>query len=43
LTVVLVVVSLAMAVTTLPRSGPYYQGGCAGYPYTDAAAYIPRD
>jgi hypothetical protein len=32
-----------MAVTTLPRSGPYCQSGCVGYPYTDAAAYVPRD
>jgi hypothetical protein len=37
------VVSLAMAVTTLPRSGPYCQNGCVGYPYTDAAAFVPRD
>lgn len=43
LTVVLAVVSLAIAVTTPPRSGPYCQGGCVGYPYTDAAAYVPRD
>jgi hypothetical protein len=43
LTAVLAVVSLAMAVTTLPRSGPYCQSGCVGYPYTDAAAYVPRD
>jgi len=43
LTAVLAVVSLAMAVTTFPRSGPYCQSGCVGYPYTDAAAYVPRD
>jgi hypothetical protein len=43
LTALLAVVSLAMAVTTLPRSGPYCQSGCVGYPYTDAAAYVPRD
>jgi hypothetical protein len=43
LTAVLAVVSLAMAITTLPRSGPYCQSGCVGYPYTDAAAYVPRD
>jgi hypothetical protein len=43
LTSVLAVVSLAMAVTTLPRSGPYCQSGCVGYPYTDAEAYVPRD
>jgi hypothetical protein len=43
LTPLMAVVSLAMAVTTLPRSGPYCQSGCVGYPYTDAAAYVPRD
>jgi hypothetical protein len=43
LTALMAVVSLAMAVTTLPRSGPYCQSGCVGYPYTDAAAYVPRD
>jgi hypothetical protein len=43
LTAVLAVVSLGMAVTTLPRSGPYCQGDCVGYPYTDATAYVPRD
>jgi hypothetical protein len=37
------VVSLAMSITTLPRSGPYCQSGCVGYPYTDAAAFVPRD
>jgi hypothetical protein len=43
LTAVMAVVSLIMAVTTPPRSGPYCQSGCVGYPYTDAAAYVPRD
>jgi hypothetical protein len=43
LTVLMAVVSLAMAVTTLPRSGPYCQSGCVVYPYTDAAAFVPRD
>ena len=43
LTALVAAVSLAMAVTTLPRSGPYCQSGCVGYPYTDAAAYVPRD
>jgi len=37
------VVSLAMAITTLPRSGPYCRSGCVGYPYTDGAAFVPRD
>jgi hypothetical protein len=43
LTSLMAVVSLAMAVTTLPRSGPYCQSGCVGYPYTDVAAFVPRD
>jgi hypothetical protein len=43
LTAGMAVISLAMAVTTPPRSGPYCQSGCVGYPYTDAAAYVPRD
>jgi hypothetical protein len=42
-TAVLAAISLVMAVTTLPRSGPYCQSGCVGYPYTDAAAFVPRD
>lgn len=43
LTAFMAVVSLAMAVTTLPHSGPYCRSGCVGYPYTDAAALVPRD
>jgi hypothetical protein len=43
LTALMAVVSLTMAVTTPPRSGPYCQSGCVGYPYTDAAAYVPSD
>jgi hypothetical protein len=43
LTALMAVISLAMAVTTPPRSGPYCQSGCVGYPYTDAVAYGPRD
>jgi hypothetical protein len=43
LTAFMAVVSLAIAVTTLPRSGPYCQSGCVGYPYTDVAALVPRD
>ncbi|PRY32385.1 hypothetical protein [Pseudosporangium ferrugineum] len=33
----------ATAVTTPPRSGPYCRSGCIGYPYTEAAAFVPRD
>jgi hypothetical protein len=43
LTAVMAAVSLGMAITTLPRSGPYCQNGCVGYPYTDVAAFVPRD
>jgi hypothetical protein len=43
LTAFMAVVSLAIAVTTLPRSGPYCQNGCVGYPYTEVAAFVPRD
>jgi hypothetical protein len=42
-TALMAAISLAMAVTTLPRSGPYCRSGCVIYPYTDAAAYVPRD
>lgn len=43
LTAVIAVISLGMAVTTLPHSGPYCQSDCVGYPYTDVAAFVPRD
>jgi hypothetical protein len=36
-------VSLATAITTPPRSGPYCRSACVAYPYTDAAAFVPRD
>ncbi|HET7397156.1 MAG TPA: hypothetical protein VFJ94_01440 [Intrasporangium sp.] len=36
-------VALGMAVTTPPRSGPWCTAGCVASPYTDAAAYVPRD
>jgi hypothetical protein len=42
-TALMAAVSLATAITTPPRSGPYCQSGCVGYPYTDVAAFIPRD
>jgi hypothetical protein len=32
-----------MAVTTPPRSGPYCSTNCIPYPYTEAAAFVPRD
>jgi hypothetical protein len=42
-TAIAAAVSLAMAVTTPPRSGSNCRGDCIGYPYTDAAAFVPRD
>jgi hypothetical protein len=36
-------ISLGMAIMTPPRSGPFCQGDCVGYPYADVAAYVPRD
>src|ERR1039458_9998749 len=34
--------ALALAVTTPARSGPFCRTACIGYPYTDAAAFVPR-
>ena len=42
-TAIVAAVSLAIAVMTPARSGPNCRGGCIGYPYTDAAAFVPRD
>jgi hypothetical protein len=41
--VVVGVVGLSVAVTTPPRSGPYCRSDCVTYPYTDVAAFVPRD
>lgn len=35
--------ALVTGFTTPPRSGPFCQTGCLAYPYTDAAAFVPRD
>jgi hypothetical protein len=43
LTAALAAAALAMAVTTPPRSGPYCSMSCIAYPYTNAAAFVPRD
>jgi hypothetical protein len=43
LTAALAAAALAMAVTTPPRSGPYCSMSCITYPYTNAAAFVPRD
>ena len=32
-----------LASTTPPRSGPFCSDGCLGPPYTDVAAFVPRD
>jgi len=42
-TAMVAAVSLATGITTPPRSGPNCHGGCVAYPYTDAAAFVPRD
>ena len=36
-------ISLAVGVSTPVRSGPWCSDGCIAYPYTDAAAFVPRD
>ena len=35
--------ALVSGFTTPPRSGPFCRADCLGYPYTDAAAFVPRD
>jgi hypothetical protein len=37
------VASLAVGIMTPPRSGPNCLSECVGYPYTDAASFVPRD
>lgn len=41
-TAVFGVASLALAVNTPPRSGPSCGTACIGYPYTEAAQFVPR-
>ena len=43
LTFVTTSVSFVVAILTPPRGGPFCTAGCVEYPYTDVAAYIPRD
>jgi hypothetical protein len=43
LTAATMLVSFVAAILTPPKSGPFCLEGCVGYPYTDIAAYIPRD
>ncbi|SNY59091.1 hypothetical protein [Paractinoplanes atraurantiacus] len=42
-TVVVALVAAALGGTTPARSGPYCGNGCVVYPYTDVAAFSPRD
>ena len=35
--------SFAVAVATPPRSGPFCMSSCVTYPYTNVAAFFPRD
>jgi hypothetical protein len=35
--------ALAIGISTPPRSGPNCLSDCITYPYTDAAAFVPRD
>jgi hypothetical protein len=35
--------ALAIGVATPPRSGPFCASACVTYPYTDIAAFVPRD
>jgi hypothetical protein len=43
LTAVTTAITFVMAVLTLPKAGPFCTDDCLAYPYTDFAAYIPRD
>ena len=43
LTAAVTLIAFALAVTTPPRSGPFATGDVIEYPYTDAAAFVPRD
>lgn len=42
-TTIVGLLALASGLTTPPRSAPFCRTGCLGYPYTDAAAFVPRD
>lgn len=37
------IVSFAIAIFTPPRSGPFCIGACVVYPYSNTAAFFPRD
>ena len=43
LTAVTTSLAFVVAILTPPKGGPFCMAGCVGYPYTEIAAYIPRD
>jgi hypothetical protein len=43
LTAITTAVAFVMAVLTLPKAGPFCTDDCLAYPYTDFAAFVPRD
>jgi uncharacterized membrane protein len=36
-------ISFAVAIMTPPKAGPFCVADCIGYPYSDFAAFVPRD
>jgi hypothetical protein len=42
-TTIVGLLALVSGLTTPPRSGPFCRTACLGAPYTDAAAFVPRD
>ena len=43
LTAAVTIISFAIAIFTPPRSGPFCLGACVVYPYSNTAAFFPRD
>lgn len=43
ITSIVTTVTFAIAITTPPLSGPWCQGNCFDYPFTDIASRFPRD
>lgn len=43
LTSIFAIIAFAIGINTPPRSGPFCAAACVTYPYTDAAAFVPRD
>jgi hypothetical protein len=42
-TALLAIAALALGITTPPRSGALCRDACVAFPYTDVAAFVPRD